>query len=105
MSCHPNQSFRPLSIPLISIAAGLLAAGCLAPVAPPEHVVVRPVDVGMEHDVVPGASVAPHGWEEGAPGAPAESETEEEGSAGDGPVADPAAADDAASAGEPPPGP
>jgi hypothetical protein len=77
MSCHPIRSFRLLSIPLISIAAGLLTAGCLAPVAPPEHVEVRPVETGMEHDVVPGASVAPHGWEDAATGAPGEPASEE----------------------------
>jgi hypothetical protein len=91
MSPHPIHSCRLLSIPLI-VTAAALTAGCLAPVAPPERVVVRPVDVGMEHDVVPGASVAPHGWEDAATGAPGEPASEEGATPGAGPSATSAAA-------------
>ena len=42
MSTHRRRTVRLLSIPLAA-AAG---AACFGPVAPPEHVVVRPVDVG-----------------------------------------------------------
>ncbi|HUO87372.1 MAG TPA: hypothetical protein VM617_08260, partial [Thermoanaerobaculia bacterium] len=52
------------STTLLSSLPLLLLVACFGPVAPPQHVEVRPHDVGMEHDVVPGASVAPHGWED-----------------------------------------
>ena len=77
MSEHRTRTVRLLSIPLLA-AAVAATAGCFGPVAPPEHVEVRPVDVDMEHDVVPGASAAPHGWEDGTPPGGVERETDEE---------------------------
>jgi hypothetical protein len=74
----PPRSARLLSIPLLAAAAG---AACFGPVAPPRQVEVRPVDVGMEGDVVPGPSAAPHGWEDAGGSAAAAGEVDEEGEA------------------------
>ncbi|HEX2163409.1 MAG TPA: peptidase [Thermoanaerobaculia bacterium] len=61
MSPRRVRPSRLLVVPFLAAgAAGL--AGCMSPVAPPERIEVRPLDVGAERDVVPGDSVAPHGY-------------------------------------------